>query len=160
KFDENGLGQEPNNLAAINSLKGYRALRFGRHVDLLITDQHSYRAQDPGDRKEGADLGSKDFPQMVPEELMQALDGGRAMVGGPYGTEYVERAEIYDHVRDGKITGFVTLSGDRHSFWAGLAAKALPPATFEPVGVAFVGASISSPGMVEALEHRFPKDHP
>jgi alkaline phosphatase D len=29
-----------------------------------------------------------------------------------------------------------------------------------PVGLAFVGASISSPGLVEAYEHRFPKEHP
>src|SRR5690242_13795842 len=82
-FDESGLGQEPNNLAAIRSLTGYRAFRFGRHVELLITDQHSYRSEDPGSRKEGADLGSKDFPQMAPEELMQALDAGRALAGGP-----------------------------------------------------------------------------
>ena len=242
RFDENGLGQEPNNLAAIRSLTGYRALRFGRHVDLLITDQHSYRSEDPGSRKEGAELGSNDFPDMAPEELMQALDAGRALGGGPpdilsfgsvevpnfrkgeapqtiLGAEqkawfldrlrtskatwkiwanslgtldwradpqnlpdgitkpwpgagyagfgggdhsgaYAERAEIYDLVRDAGITGFATVAGDRHSFWAGLAAKALPPASFEPVGVAFITGSISAPGLVEALEHRFPKDHP
>ena len=241
RFDVTGLGQERNNLLAIGSLKGYRALRFGRHVDLLITDQHSYRSKDPGSRKEGDALGSKDFPSMVPEELMWALDAGRALPGGPpeklsfggevpnfrkneapqtilgaeqkawflkrlaasratwkvwgnsegtldsradpqnlpegtgarwpgkgyaslgggdYGTAYSERAEIYDTVRDGGITGFVTVSGDRHSFWAGLAAKDLPPLPFEPVGVAFVAGSISAPGLVEAYEHRFPKDHP
>jgi alkaline phosphatase D len=33
RYDEHGLGQEPNNLAAIASLRG-RALRFGRNVDL------------------------------------------------------------------------------------------------------------------------------
>jgi alkaline phosphatase D len=209
---------------------------------LLITDQHSYRSEDPGSRKEGAELGSNDFPDMAPEELMQALDAGRALGGGPpdilsfgsvevpnfrkgeapqtilgaeqkawflkrlaasratwkvwgnsegtldsradpqnlpagtgarwpgkgyaslggadYGTAYTERAQIYDAVRDRQITGFVTVSGDRHSFWAGLAAKALPPAPFEPVGVAFITGSISAPGLVEAYEHRFPKDHP
>jgi len=42
----------------------------------------------------------------------------------------------------------------------GLVAKALPPAPFEPVGVAFTTGSISAPGLVEAYEHRFPKDHP
>src|SRR6185295_13702092 len=68
--------------------------------------------------------------------------------------------EIYDTVRDAGLTGFVTVSGDRHSFWGGYAAKALPPATFEPVGVAFVTGSVSAPGLVEAFEHRFPKDHP
>jgi len=63
-------------------------------------------------------------------------------------------------VREAGITGFVTVSGDRHSFWAGLSAKALPPAAFEPVGVAFITGSVSAPGIVEAYEHRFPKEHP
>src|SRR5438128_9476044 len=44
RFDDFGLGQEPNNLAAIGSLKGYRALRFGRNVELIVTDQRSYRS--------------------------------------------------------------------------------------------------------------------
>ena len=47
KWDENGLGDEPNNLAAINSLIGYRSYRYGKHLDLIITDQHSYRSADP-----------------------------------------------------------------------------------------------------------------
>ena len=42
QWDENGLGQEPNNLAAIRSLIAYRALRYGRHLDLMITDQRSF----------------------------------------------------------------------------------------------------------------------
>src|SRR5260370_25790766 len=79
---------------------------------------------------------------------------------GDHSTAYVERGEIYDFVRDHGITGFVTVAGDRHSFWAGLAAKALPPKTFEPVGIAFVTGSISAPGIVEAFEHGLPKEHP
>ncbi len=63
-------------------------------------------------------------------------------------------------MREAGITGFAIVSGDRHSFWAGLSAKALPPAAFEPVGVTFVAGSVSAPGIVEAYEHRFPKDHP
>src|SRR5260370_5672629 len=39
RFDENGLGQEPNNLTAVGSLKGYRALPWGRNVELIITHQ-------------------------------------------------------------------------------------------------------------------------
>ena len=46
-FDEHGLGQEANNLAAIHSLKGYRSLRWGRNVELMITDERSYRSEDP-----------------------------------------------------------------------------------------------------------------
>ena len=72
----------------------------------------------------------------------------------------MERGEIYDFVQAHGITGFATIAGDRHSFWAGLAAKTLPPKSFAPVGIAFVTGSISAPGIVEALEHGLPKDHP
>ena len=51
-FDQHGLGQEPNNLAAIASLKGYRSIRWGQNVELIITDQHSYRSEDPTDMAE------------------------------------------------------------------------------------------------------------
>jgi alkaline phosphatase D len=244
RFDDHGLGTEENNRAAIDSLIGYRALRFGRNVDLLITDQRSYRSEDATLRPEAAPLEDKDFPELIPLETMAMLDAGRVYDGGKppatlrfgatevpnfrkdsppqtilgaeqktwflgklrnstarwkvwgnsvgtldfrvdpqnlpegvskrwpgagyavfggggdYSTAYLERAEIYDLIRDAGVTGFVTVSGDRHSFWAGLAAKALPPQAFEPVGVAFVTGSISAPGLVEAFEHRFPKDHP
>ncbi len=65
---------------------------------------------------------------------------------GDYGTAYSERAEIYDLVRDAKITGFAIVSGDRHSFWAGYATSELPPGKFDPVGLSFVGASLTSAG--------------
>ena len=243
RFDDNGLGQEPNNLAAIGSLKGYRALRWGRNLDLIITDQRSYRSEDPTSREEADAFSSKDFPEFMPEEAMEILDAGRtynggrppAVIsyggaevpnfckdqppqtilgaeqkawfldrlrtsqaawkiwgnttatldmrtdpqnlpagltkpwpgagyagfgGGDHSSAYVERGEIYDFVRDHGITGFATVAGDRHSFWAGLAAKSLPPKPFQPVGIAFVTGSISAPGLVEALEHGFPKEHP
>ena len=98
-------------------------------------------------------------PQNLPAGLDQALAGRRLrrFGGGDHSTAYAERGEIYDFVRDHGITGFATVAGDRHSFWAGLAAKSLPPQPFEPVGIAFVTGSISAPGMVEALEHTCPK---
>lgn len=247
QFDEHGMGQEPNNLIAIHSLRGYRALRWGRHMELIITDQRSYRSEEPSDAPEAKIFANDDFPGMVPEEVLQMMDGGKALnrgkppasvryagaevknfridrppttlLGteqkkwflerlqkskatwkiwgdtvatlemradpqnlpegitkrwpgagysgfdasygtGDHSTAYVERGEIYDFVRENGITGFATVAGDRHSFWAGLAAKSLPPQEFEPVGVAFVTGSISAPGMIEALEHGFPKDHP
>ena len=83
RLDESGLGQESNNLAAIRSLTGYRAMRFGRHVELLITDQHSYRSEEPSSRQETAELMSRDLAEMVPEEMMQALDAGRALADAP-----------------------------------------------------------------------------
>jgi alkaline phosphatase D len=242
-FDDHGLGQEPNNLKAIGSLTGYRALRWGRNVELIVTDQRSYRSEEPTDRPEARQFMSDDFPEMLPEEMMQIVDAGTAYAngnppdtirygnseipnysrhnppqtilgaeqkswflerlrtstatwkvwgnttatldmradplnlppgiakpwpgrsyagfgGGDHSTAYVERGEIYHFVREHHITGFATIAGDRHSFWAGLAARALPPAEFEPVGIAFVTGSISAPGMVEALEHNLPQHHP
>jgi alkaline phosphatase D len=82
KWDENGLGDEPNNLTAINSLIGYRALRYGRHLDLIITDQHSYRSQDPTEGEGLEKLGDPDFNGMFPEDAMIILDGGRVFNGG------------------------------------------------------------------------------
>jgi alkaline phosphatase D len=242
RFDDHGLGQEPNNLTAIASLTGYRALRWGRHVDLIITDQHSYRSEEPGDRDEAKPLWSPDFPNLISQEALEILDAGReyrdrrpptslrfgdieipnfrkddppqtilgaeqkvwfldrlrqskatwkiwgcslgtldwradpqnlppgltkpwpggyaAFGGGDHSAAYVERGEIYDLIRASGITGFATVAGDRHSFWAGLAAKALPPQPFDPVGIAFITGSVSAPGLVEAMEHRFPKEHP
>jgi alkaline phosphatase D len=242
-FDEHGLGKETNNLTAINSLKGYRAFRWGRNLELIITDQRSYRSEEPAGRAEAKAFSSDDYPEFVPQEALEILDAGKAYNGGtppesirygnadvpnfrrnepaqtvlgeeqkrwflerlkkskatwkiwgntvatlemradpqnlPVGltkpwpgtsyaisaqgdhsTAYMERGEIYDFVQDNGITGFVTVSGDRHSFWAGLAAKSLPPQEFKPIGIAFVVGSISAPGLVEALEHVFPKQHP
>jgi len=243
KFDDFCLGIERNNIAAINSLIGYRALRWGRHVDLIITDQRSYRSKDPMGRAEAGAFTSEDFPRFVDEPAQRIVDAGRrandgkppstirfgdadvpnfardsppqtilgsqqkawflerlkasratwkiwgnttgtldmradpqnlpadvtprwpgggyaGFGGGDHGSAYVERTEIYEFVARHKITGFAPVAGDRHSFWAGLAAADLPPLTFKPVGVAFITGSISAPGIVESLEHKFPKQHP
>jgi alkaline phosphatase D len=244
KFDDAGFGQEANNITAVASLTGYRSVRWGRNVDLIITDQHSYRSHEPSGRPEAKALSDADFPQLMPQEALEILDAGRAYNGGKppesiqfgatqvanfcrnepaqtifgqtqkawflerlrtsqatwkiwgntegtldsrvdpqnlprgitkpwpgagyavlggggdHSSAYLERAEIYDFVRNHGITGFATVAGDRHSFWAGLAAKSLPPQPFEPVGIVFVTGSISAPGLVESLEHKFPAVHP
>ena len=244
KWDGNGLGLEPNNLTAIRSLIAYRALRYGKHLDLLITDQHSFCGEDPSDGEDVGKIYDPSFRGYFSEEAMIALDAGRAFDGGKppaelhfrdaripnprkdtpprtilgveqkawfkeklrrstatwkiwgnslgaldhrvdlqnlpsgmaknpwpadtyamagsndFGAAYAERKEIYDLVHDAKITGFAIVSGDRHSFWAGYAAANLPPRKFEPVGLSFVGASLASPGTMEALEHGLRKDHP
>ena len=240
-FDDTGLGTEPNNLAAINSLVIYRALRWGRHIDLILTDNRSYRSRDPGNHDELNPLFADDTLGFVPEELWAQLDAGRDYANGhppakltmgnksvdnyvagaapqtmlgakqkawflerlrgatatwkvwgnslgeldrrvdpqnlppelgkwegagyglmstyDWGSMYHERAEIFDAVRDAGITGLAIVAGDRHAFWAGYAAKALPPAAFEPVGVSFVGGSLISPGGAEANEYNQKKEN-
>ncbi len=235
-FDDHGFGTEANNRTAVGSMTAYRAMRYGRHIDLILTDLHSYRMADPADRPEAVALDSGEYP-VIPQEWMEIVDGGKDYAGGnppatiaigdktipnyrkdepaytalgreqkawlkarlsrstatwkiwgvtngtldmrtdaqnlpagmvkgtwpgkDYGTfgggdfsgAFHERAEIYDMVRDEKISGFVTVSGDRHSFWAGYAAPRLPPAGFDPVGISFITGSISAPGLAEASEY-------
>jgi alkaline phosphatase D len=244
RFDEQGIGQEPNNLAAIHSLHIYRRLRFGRNVDLVLTDQRSFQTECAMDTPASDPFGSADYPNLVPEEVNEIFDAGREYANGHppatirFGTQelpnvrkdspahsmlgvaqkqwfkeqlksstavwkiwgnslgtldwrtdpqnlpaglaksawpgagyasfgggdwsgYVtERAEIFDFVREQRIGGFAIVCGDRHSFWAGRAAKMLPPRAFEPVAVEFITGSISAPALAEGLEHNMPKDHP
>jgi alkaline phosphatase D len=108
-------------------------------------------------------LDSRADPQNLPAGLTKEAwpKNSYAVLGGAdFGAAYLERAEIYQLVRDAKITGFAIVSGDRHSFWAGYATAKLPPGKFEPVGLSFVGASLVSPGAMEANEHNLPKDAP
>ncbi len=237
RFDADGLGDEPNNHAALASMTAYRSLRYGRHIEVIVTDHHSFNVQDPTSLPEAADLSIGDFLGLMPLEAVDILDGGSAYNGGnppdtiavgdltapnfrkneppvtllgrvqkawfkrtlagsdatwkiwgasngtldwrvdpqnlpagltgrPWPGEgyalgsagdlggiHGERAELYDFIRDQGVEGFVTVSGDRHSFWAGYSAKALPPEAFEPVGIVFIGGSISSPGFAESTEH-------
>ncbi|HEY0724555.1 MAG TPA: alkaline phosphatase D family protein, partial [Pyrinomonadaceae bacterium] len=74
KWDENGLGLEPNNLTAIRSLIAYRALRYGKHLDLLLTDQHSFCGDDPTDAEGVGKIYDPAFNGMFSEEAMIALD--------------------------------------------------------------------------------------
>jgi len=81
-FDESGLGLEPGNVAAIHSLKLYRTLRWGRNVDLVLTDNRSYRSEPLVDRPEFAPFRPKEFPQSFPANVMEILDAGRTFAGG------------------------------------------------------------------------------
>ena len=243
-FGDDGLGLEPNNIAAINSLIIYRALRYGRHLELLLTDERGHRGPNPFDESATDKLADwADFDGMFPDDLLQVLDAGRAfnggnppaelefngarvpnpskdkppqtllggaqkawfkdrlrnstatwkiwgssqatleqradpenlpvgltkqkwpagrfanVGGGDFSSAWVERSEIYDLVRDAKITGFASVAGDLHSFWAGYASAHLPPGKFEPVGLSFTGGSISSVGAGEANEYAIKKDN-
>jgi alkaline phosphatase D len=235
-FDDHGLGLEPNNLAALGSLTIYRALRWGRHVDLILTDNRSYTTgpYDPGP------IIPQGYRGMLPQEAYEIVDSGRAYGGGnppatiryggkdlpntrregspdqhlgaaqkawfldrlkssratwkiwghSFGTltvrtdpqnlptgivaepwpaddygvinggYFAQHAEICDLVREEKIGGFAIVVGDKHSFWAGLVSKALPPKDFDPVGVEFITGSISSQGLVEVIKLGMKKEEP
>ena len=54
-----------------------RELRYGRCLDLIITDQHSYRNADPFSDPSLDKLGGEEFIDMFPESGMRVLDGGK-----------------------------------------------------------------------------------
>jgi alkaline phosphatase D len=236
QFNEDGLSEEPNNLKAINSLKIERVLRWGKNVDLLLTDNWSFRSPDMS----GDDFYVPGFPRVFPQVPFEITDYGRHYNGGnppdtirfngkdypnptkdlhaqtflgreqrrwfleqlgastarwkiwghtfgtmevrsdyqnlpaepgstwPHDAGYAindnrflrDKDEIFDFIKDKKITGFCVVAGDRHAFHAGLASKVLPPKKYEPLGVEFITGSISQQTLLEVMEVTMKKDHP
>ncbi len=81
-FDDSGLGLEPGNLAAIHSLKLYRTLRWGRNVELILTDNRSFRSEPLVDRQDFGPFRPKGFPLDTPADTLEILDAGRTYAGG------------------------------------------------------------------------------
>ena len=77
RFDDLGLGLEPNNLAAIRSLIITRKLSWGRNADLILTDNRSFQAP-PADYP----FPPANVPMVIPEEVAEILDDGRDHDGG------------------------------------------------------------------------------
>jgi len=77
EFDDHGLGLEPGNLAAINSLKIYRTLRWGGNVELILTDNRSYRSEPAMHRSDAAKFQPQQFPFVLSDNVLDVFDGGR-----------------------------------------------------------------------------------
>ena len=82
EFDEHGLGLEKGNLAAIESLKIFRALRWGRNVELILTDNRSFRSEPVINQKGTEAFQSRSFPYFIPQDALEVLDAGRSHGGG------------------------------------------------------------------------------
>jgi alkaline phosphatase D len=78
KFDDHGLGLEAGNLAAINSMRPYRTMRWGRNVELILTDNRTFRSEPVMERTDAAVFETKGFPFVVSQHVMEVLDAGRA----------------------------------------------------------------------------------
>jgi len=77
-FDDEGFGNEPNNIAAVESLRIYRTFRYGKNTEMILTDNRSYKSAD-------ADAGvfsSDAFSQFVDEDAVRVIDDGRTHDGG------------------------------------------------------------------------------
>ncbi|HEV8498074.1 MAG TPA: alkaline phosphatase D family protein [Gemmatimonadaceae bacterium] len=81
-FDPHGLGLDSGNLAAIDSLRFYRSMRWGANVDLILTDNRSYRSEPLSTRPESAPFQPTGFPAVVSEDVTEILDAGREFDNG------------------------------------------------------------------------------
>jgi alkaline phosphatase D len=74
---------EPNNVAALAALTIYRRLRFGQHVDLVLTDSRSYRSDHALLEEASKDSLLVFHPRAgLPLEVVNTLDAGRSALGG------------------------------------------------------------------------------
>jgi alkaline phosphatase D len=82
EFDDHGMGLEPGNLAAINSLKVFRAFQYGRNVELILTDNRSFRSEPVVDQSTSQPFQPKQFPYVISQDAMEVLDAGRGWKDG------------------------------------------------------------------------------
>lgn len=119
-FDDNFQSLEPNHRLAADTMTVYRSVRFGRYVELLLTDLRSYRSPHaslsrPTDFLDGPagppDVAYPDFG----DEVLAILAAGRTWAdGNPPETIDVNGTEIANPRRDAPP---VTTLGARQKAW-------------------------------------------
>jgi len=87
--DDDNFVDEPNNVAAIGAMTIYRSLRWGKHVELVMTDQRSYRSDHaiPEDLPPLINAGAGqtvffDPRNFLPLAIVSLLDQGKTANGG------------------------------------------------------------------------------
>ena len=75
--DADGLGENADNLAAIGALTLYRTLRYGANVDLILTDNRSYRSEPVIDTPDLDPFDPKGFSYYGCDDAFAVLDAGR-----------------------------------------------------------------------------------
>jgi alkaline phosphatase D len=78
EYDENGFGRGADNAAAVESLTIYRAFRYGRNAELILTDNRSYKIAD----SDVSVVSPDGFPMFADEDTARVIDDGRTANGG------------------------------------------------------------------------------
>lgn len=157
--------------AAKNGQRLYRSLKFGRTVELFVTDQRSYRADQPCDDAIAPACADLNAPRAFLGRsqmgwLKDGLSASKAswkvianevmvMPTKVLGDSYVqfdswqgypqEREELLQHIKGG-VEDVVFVTGDIHTFIAG----DVRTAAGENVALEFVGGSMTSIGFGES----------
>src|SRR3954452_13857754 len=154
----------------------YRKLQFGANVDLIVTDQRTYRDNQPCDDAVVAPCADYDQPRdflgraqmnWVKDALSKSQAKWKVMANevtimptrglGTPPANYTydnwvgypqEREELLTHIRDRKINDVVFVTGDIHTFIAG-DVRTGDGATGDTVATELVGGSITSQSLGE-----------
>ena len=115
--DDNNFVPEPNNVAAVGAITIYRSLRFGKHVELVMTDLRSYRS-DHAIPEELTQNPVFFAPRSVlPLPLVNTLDAGRTANGGapPDTVSFLGGAVVFPNLRKASPPG--TMLGASQKAW-------------------------------------------
>ena len=116
--DDSNFVPEPNNVAATGSIAIYRSLRFGKHVELVMTDLRSYRS-DHAIPEEFTVQNPVFFAprNVLPLPLVNTLDAGRTANHNnpPDGVSFLGGAVVFPNVRKASPPG--TMLGTRQKAW-------------------------------------------
>ena len=119
-FDDTFLSLEPNSRQAVDAITIYRSVRFGRNVELLLTDLRSYRSPAASFSHSMESLAGLAEPPQVPnqgidDDTIAILAAGRTWAGGnPPETIEVNGVEIPNPRRDAPP---VTTMGASQKAW-------------------------------------------
>lgn len=81
EFDDYGLSRESNNKKAIESLTIYRSFKWGKHVELFVTDTRSYRSKHPVPGEIALEI-SGNARYIAPVPLVKISDAGKSYNNG------------------------------------------------------------------------------
>ena len=147
----------------------YRALRLGRHAELLMLDERQYR--DPGkpgttilgrtqlDWAKGALAASGASWKLVGNPVMLAVLGFNGPLGGlsfnkdQWDGYPADRDELLGHIAARSISDVAFLTGDIHMYFANELPVDSKPGSGSPVvATEYVGGSVTSTGIPKEIE--------
>jgi len=80
--NDDNFVDEPNNVAAVGAITIYRSLRFGQHVELVLTDERSYRSDHAIPEELTNNALFFDPRSAIPIDIVNVFDQGRTANGG------------------------------------------------------------------------------
>lgn len=104
---------EPNNVKAISAITIYRNLRWGKHLELVLTDNRSYRSDQALPEQVTLDNILIFDPRVgLPKDAVNAFDAGREANGG----KPDDKVDGFDNIRKNEPPGTM-LGKDQKAWW-------------------------------------------